>query len=273
MIKKFLIPTASLAISLGIYQPQSLSLTLYNGDLRNSPTSQGELSFGALSSSGMPLAPMGFESITTGGVSVITNANGAEYAGYSNYNPLTASFLNPSFPTLDQNKGYSILFNFSLDTTTDNSPNRAAFSLTAIGEGNQGIEIGFESNTIFAQNSNFTRGENVSFSTSENIDYEVKVLGNQYQLLANNSEILNGFLRTYSFNPLASDPPLGTFNPYEIPNFLFFGDNTGQEFGSFTFSSAEVIINSTTVPESSNLLALGIFTLGGIMVKLMRYYQ
>ena len=76
-----------------------------------------------------------------------------------------------------------------------------------------------ESNAIFAQNDNFTRGEEVSFSTSGNVDYELRVLGNQYKLLANNSQILNGSLRVYSFDPGTSNPPLGTFNPYEIPNF------------------------------------------------------
>ncbi|CCQ69463.1 hypothetical protein CWATWH0402_4468 [Crocosphaera watsonii WH 0402] len=39
--------------------------------------------------------------------------------------------------------------------------------------------------------------------------------------MANNSQILNGSLRVYSFDPGTSNPPLGTFNPYEIPNFLF----------------------------------------------------
>ena len=34
-----------------------------------------------------------------------------------------------------------------------------------------------ESNAIFAQNDNFTRGEEVSFSTSGNVDYELRVLG------------------------------------------------------------------------------------------------
>ena len=125
-----------------------------------------------------------------------------------------------------------------------------------------------ESNAIFAQNDNFTRGEEVSFSTSGNVDYELRVLCNQYKLLANNSQILNGSLRVYSFDPGTSNPPLGTFNPYEIPNFLFFGDNTGQESGEFTFRSAEVTINSTTVPESSASLALGILGAWGIILKI-----
>ena len=182
---------------------------------------------------------------------VDSNANSAEYSGYSNYNPLTSEFVNPSFPTLDQNNGYSIFFNVALNTANDtNNNDRAAFSITAIGAGNAGIEIGFDSTQIFAQNDDFTQAETQSFNTSTSTDYQLTVSGNAYQLLADTGggflNVINGSLRTYNFDPLNSNPPLGTFNPYEIPNFLFFGDNTGAADGTFTLG--EISVETVDVP-------------------------
>ncbi|MGK7903666.1 MAG: hypothetical protein AB4352_20120 [Hormoscilla sp.] len=234
--------TTLFIIILGTESAKAASVTLYDGV--GLPISQGELIPGALNSSGLPVASD--ETAVSGGVQVDTNANLAEYSGYSNYNPLTSTFVNSPLPyTLDQSLGYSIVFNVTLNSTTSNNPNRAAFSITAIGVGNQGIELAFEPNSIFAQNADFTLGENQPFTTNSNTDYELRVTSSNYQLFANSSQILTGSLRTYNFNPLTSDPPLGTFNPYEIPNFIFLGDNTGQEDGEFTLRSASVTTNTT----------------------------
>ena len=202
------------------------------------------------------------ETVIVDGVRVDTDANLAKYSGYSNYNPITSIFVNSPLPyTLDQSLGYSIFFNFTLNSTTGNVPNRAAFSITAIGVGNQGIELGFESNSIFAQNANFTPGENQSFTTNSNTNYELRVNSSTYQLFANSSQILTGPLRTYNFNPLTSNPPLGTFNPYQISNFIFFGDNTGTEDGEFTLRSASVTANTASIPFELSP-AFGVLILG-----------
>lgn len=260
--------TTTLTLILGTANANPASVTLYNGV--GFPISQGELIIGALNSSGGIVASS--ETIVTGGVQVDTNANLAEYSGYSNYNPITSTFVNSPLPyTLDQSLGYSIFFNVTLDSTTSNDPNRSAFSITAIGVGNLGIELGFESNSIFAQNANFTSGESQSFTTNSNPNYELRVSGSNYQLFANSSQILTGSLRTYNFNPLTSDPPLGTFNPYEIPNFIFLGDNTGQEDGEFTLRSASVTTNTASIPfEFSPALGVLILGMGGMIYQITK---
>lgn len=266
-MKSFLVLLGiSSVISFSSTPVNALTKTLYNGSGLPENNSPQWLTPGALLSTGLPTVLDGTP--VTGGVQIDSNANNAEYSGYSNYNPLTSSFVNSSFPTLDQNTGYSIFFNVALDTTNDFSDtsdnNRAAFSITAIGAGNAGIEIGFDSNQIFAQNSNFTQAEAQAFTTSNSTDYQLTVLGNSYQLLADTGSgfapVINGSLRTYIFDPSASNPPLGSFNPYEIPNFLFFGDNTGQAHGTFTLG--EISVETVSVPfdvsPTLGLLLIGI---------------
>lgn len=247
MINKVLTGIAvAFTLTVGASCAEAATFTLYNGS--GLPANQGWLTPGAVNSSGVPVTPS--QTIVSGGVQVNTSANNAKYSGYTNYNPLNSSFINPTFPTLDQNSGYSIFFNASLNTTTDASDTRATFNVIAIGANNQGIELGFDANRIFAQNNNFTRGETTgNFNTSANVNYELRVQGNNYQLFANNSSILTGSLRNYQFNPMANNPPLG-FNPYQIPSFLFFGDNTGQAFGKFTLRSASV--NTPSLPLTAN---------------------
>ena len=230
----------------------ALTTILYDGSGAPEFDSPPWLAPGAINSSGGIAALSGTS--VTGGFQIDSNASGEEYSGYSNYNPFTSGFVNSSFPTLDNNSGYSIFFNVALDTTndfSDTSDDRAAFSITAIGSGNQGIEIGFDEDRIFAQEDNFMRAETQNFGNIiTSTDYQLTVLGNNYELLADTgsgfSSVISGSLRTYNFDPLASDPPLGTFNPYEIPGFLFFGDNTGQAHGTFTLG--EISISTTSVP-------------------------
>ena len=266
---KFILALLSISSIFCIYSKSvdALTKTLYDGSGLPENDSPQWLTPGALLSSGFPTTLAG--TAVAGGVQVDSNANSAEYSGYSNYNPLTSSFVNSSFPTLDQNSGYSIFFNVGLDTANDfsdtNNNNRAAFSITAIGAGNEGIEIGFDTDQIFAQSSNFTQAETQSFTTSTSTDYQLTVSGNAYQLLADTgsgfSTVINGSLRTYDFDPSVSNPPLGSFNPYEIPNFLFFGDNTGEAYGTFTLG--EISVETVNVPfDVSPTLGLALIGIG-----------
>lgn len=239
---------------------QAASVTLYNGT--GLPGAQGQLLFRAIDSSGNPV--WSGESAVAGGVQIDSNFGGAEYAGYSNYNPLTISFVNSPLPyTLDPTTGYSIFFSAALNSTTSSSDDRAAFSVTATSVGGSSIEIAFENNLIFAQNDSFTRGENAAFTTSTATNYELRVIGSGYQFFANSSSLLTGSLRNYVFNPFANSPPL-TFNPYTIDNYIFFGDNTGQEDGIYTLGEVRVQTGVAGVPFEfpawTGILIMGIGT-------------
>ncbi|MDJ0650064.1 MAG: hypothetical protein QNJ60_15340 [Xenococcaceae cyanobacterium MO_188.B19] len=253
----------------------ALTKTLYDGSGIPEANSPQWLTPGALTTSGGLTVLDG--TVVAGGVEIDSNGNSAGYSGYSNYSPLIPGFVNTSFPTLDQDNGYSIFFNVALDTVNDfsdtNSNDRAAFSITAIGKDNEGIEIGFDQNQIFAQNANFTQAESQSFTTSNSTDYQLAISGNTYQLLADTgsgfSNVISGSLRTYSFNPATSEPSLGTFNPYEIPNFLFFGDNTNSAHGTFTLG--EISVETVSVPfDVSPTLGLVLIGMGITAKKLYR---
>src|SRR4028118_65972 len=197
------------------------------------------------------LATGAFTPNTTGiNTATIYPANSsAGYAGYTNYNPTsllpgqTAAILPPfTAATLDRTAGYTISFNAAIPTEISN-PNRAGFSVTAISsDGLNGLELGFKNGRIFGQSENFEESENVNFNTAANNNYVLKVQDTNYQLFANNSPsaILTGPLRQIQFNPGQSQPPL-TFNPYTLPSFLFFGDNTDQ--GSATFRLGRIAVN------------------------------
>ncbi|MEM9907906.1 MAG: VCBS repeat-containing protein, partial [Cyanobacteria bacterium P01_D01_bin.44] len=205
------------------------------------------------------------------------------YAGFTNHsididfddlssiNPLTFdidSFLedieltpvNTQFPVLDANKGFTLTFDLKINEE-DSDANRAGFSLIVISDDRtKGIEIGFKeegtnSDRVFAQNANLnaanTAGEDSSASLEIKNDnqYSLTFLDNGYQLKANNTLLLQGELRDYSFDPTNSDPPFpSNVNPYETPNFVFFGDNTDQGYADFTLGKISVELEDGNSP-------------------------
>jgi hypothetical protein len=109
------------------------------------------------------------------------------------------------------------------------SQDRAGFSVILLGEDLLGIELGFWEDRIWAQSGpTFQQAEGVDFTTNggENL-YELWIQGLEYALLANGSEILSGATRDYS----SASP---TVDPYDTPNMLFLGDDTGSASADFT---------------------------------------
>src|SRR5919199_300860 len=183
-------------------------------------------------------------------------AGNTGYAGYTNYDPLSAqstfSLINPaSFPTLNRTTGFTVSFNVAVTAETSN-PNRAGFSVTAMSSDGAGIELGFKeggaNDRIFAQSADFIESEFITTNINAATTYVLTILGNNYTL-SNGTQTLTGPLRNYNFNPLTSAPPL-PFNPYISPNFLFFGDNTDQ--GNATFTLGSISVNAFPVANPDN---------------------
>jgi len=171
------------------------------------------------------------------------------YAGYANFDPATLALL-PNFTTkLDAEIGFTIGFTLQIANETSN-PNRAGFSMTVIANDGKGIELGFRTNQIFVQSSNFTETSNSPINTTATRSYTLKVVNGQYTLLDGTTPVgslVNQPLINYNFNPATSTPPI-PFNPYTTPNFLFFGDNTDQGNSQFTISNITV----NTLPTANN---------------------
>lgn len=278
------------------------AITLYNGS--GSIEEQGWLIYGQvpLNESLLPPLPATIsallakqmsplaEGVGTATLNTNLGKNNKGYAGYANYQytiPLesislttkpaqilsSGSFelVNPDFPNLDRNQGFELAFNVAINSESSKA-NRAGFSVIVIAQDGKGIELGFKlgknSDRIFAQGEKFTEAEDTSKMTLDltaPTDYVLKIQGDEYTLWMNESEILSGKLRVYQFNPLKSSPKL-PFNPYETPNFLFFGDDTDKGWAEFTFGMITIDGdfsdfssdgNSTTDGDSTQVTPLG----------------
>ncbi len=208
--------------------------SLYSGDLGIAPSSQGWLAFANVVGA--------TETVEATGTTLNTMANQAIYAGYSNFNgPVLA---NPDFPNvnrLDNTLGYRISFNLQLLEESRTNNNRAGFSIIAVSQDKtKAIELGFQklsdtTGKIFAQGCCplFEAVESVSFNTTVATQYTLAVKDNAYTLLADGVQILTGSMRDYSAF-------VGTFDPYETPNFIFLGDDTTSARGSFILSQVAV---------------------------------
>ena len=238
--------------------------SLYLGQLGTTPDTQNWLSF---TSQDLPPINVATQTISNGGTilnSTIGN-DGGIYAGYSNYTSLGA-LENSAFPTLDRASGYSITFKLQVLSESRTNNNRAGFSIIAISsDGTRGIELGFQrlsgtTGNIFAQgdgitsnpgmqpNGLFLAAENASFNTNQETTYTLSVQGSTYQLLANGAQILTGPLRNYT--SFTSPFPI---DPYELPNFVFLGDDTTSAQASIKLS--QVVVQTDTrvrfVPNST----------------------
>lgn len=218
-------------------------ITLYDGALGGTPNQNNPkwLEFNS---------PMGGTQSASGGVTTLNSStNNSIYAGYSNYN-IIGNPVNPLFPTLDRNAGYDLSFTVRINSQVNdgtNGPFRAGFSIIALSSDQKGIEIGFRNSDIFSQN-NFSFnsiGEQVtgvSSLLSSLTTYNLKVSGDNYTLTSGTTTLLSGLLRDYT-----SATGFGT-EVYDLPNFLFLGDNTTSARASVDLQSIGLTTNTATVP-------------------------
>jgi hypothetical protein len=216
---------------------------LYDGALGGTPDNQSFLY--------LAIPSAGASNSATGGVTTLdtTLTSNNTQAGYSG---------NPAIvPVLDRNTGYTVRFVAQIvnethagsDKNGDGLDDRAGFSMITISsDGQYGIELGFWTNRIWAQNDGgalppagtlFTQGEGAAFNTTLGlIPYELRVLDNAYSLVVSNTEILSGSLRDYSAFT-------GPIDPYESPSYIFFGDDTTSAGARVKLSYVSVITNAT----------------------------
>jgi hypothetical protein len=210
---------------------------LYNGASDGGTTDPTTLKLLAFAGVGSPMiTSMG------GKTTFDTTSSNAIEAGYSNQG--ISPPMGVSFPTLNPTTGFTIDFDMKLDSETHTSSNRAGFSVIALGSDNKGIEIGFwtpiiasVANNIWVQGGpTFTQAEGTQFDDeTSSHDYQLSILGGNYTLFADGSQILTGSTRNYS---AAAIPP------YTLSNFLFFGDDTTS-----AAASEEITYLAVTVPE------------------------
>ncbi len=254
------IALGGMVVSGTIDRANAVTITLYDGSIVGGTPNNANLN---LVSNG------GVQTASTGGATGVTNLNTlsspplanqpeSTSAGYGNYN-VSNQPLNPAL-ILDNNAGYTLSFTIAINSQTNNGtngPNRAGFSVIALGSNNRGIEIGFRNpNTqsggvpdIFSQNgAGFAIGEqntNLNGILATLNTYNLNVLGSNYTLTNGSNTLLSGALRDYT--PAVSLG--GGYIVYGDPNFIFLGDNTTSAGANVNIRNITLTTNSTAVPE------------------------
>jgi hypothetical protein len=196
---------------------QALPIVLYNGSASSppntSPTLQG-WSLGTVNVTGTAV-----ETSIVGGVTLDTTS-GLIRSGYGILSPLP----------LDRTVSYSLTFDLQLNSESHSSNDRAGLSVVVIGSDLQGIELGFWTGDIWAQNLGFTHGEDAAYNATQRTIYTLAIGGGGYQLIAGGNVLLSGALRNYSASGA----------PYNVSNFIFVGDDTFSAGASSSFFEASV---------------------------------
>ncbi len=169
-----------------------------------------------------------------------------DMAGYFSEFPFSGS--NPIVPVLDLLQGFRVTWDMRMDTENHTGTDRSGFSVIVISENpTKGLEIAFWEDEIWVQDDTpnlFTHGEGVAFDTTAAMTrYELRVLANDYVILADDRAILFGSMRDYTAFD-SSPVPFNPGFPYDRPSFLFFGDDT---------SSGEAIVDLARIATFDSL--------------------
>ena len=224
-------PAAILGLLMALAGPLPAQV-LYDAGLGTLPAGQGW--------SYLALPGTAQQSLTGGAARLDTSAQMAEKAGYF------ASMAS----TLDRRQGFAVLFTAQLHGERHNSTDRAGFSVIVLDEEKRGIELGFWTNQVFAQSDSplFTHAESAALNTSAGpVDYALTFGPTQYVLRAQGTPILTGLVRDYTAF-------VGTYDPYETPNFLFFGDDTSSASGMVSLKRITLLTAPRLVMQPSGLL-------------------
>ena len=156
-----------------------------------------------------------------------------------------AGYFGRSTLPLSRVTGYSVRFTVRLLEENHANNNRAGFSIISLGDDAKGIELGFWTNEIWAQEGGgqiFTHAEGVAFDTTADVvAYELRMGGDTYTLLADDTAILTGSIRDYtSFE--------GPVDPYETPNLLFLGDDTSSAAAKVEMAYVALVGESVATP-------------------------
>lgn len=229
---------------------------LFDPALGTLPGTQGSLFFCSGGASAFCIGPDGTQSLASDGVVLDSTTIAApnENAGQVGFaNSLPPLILPPA--TLDRMTGFAVNFDLRVDFESHASNDRAGFSVIVVSNDLRGIELGFWTDEVWAQNwapgDEFTHGEGAAFDTTAALaTYSLGILDNSYTLSVAGSPLLSGVLRDYSAEGV----------PYEVANFVFFGDNTSRARAVVTLGKIAVV----PLPASVVLL---LPALGGLLVR------
>jgi Domain of unknown function (DUF4347)/Cadherin-like/Putative Ig domain/WD40-like Beta Propeller Repeat len=226
--------------------------TLYDPTLGTTPDAQGATAVITGATQTLPAGAVELNSMATTNLKV-----GYSWIAPRNLDTTTGFNLQFTAQILDE------AFNGTQDRNVDGKTDRAGFSLLIISNtsattGFRGLELAFQPDRIWAQDDGafqnipslqadptnpdrllFTQSEGVSYNTTQATQYDLFVQSGEYILSANGQVIMHGRTRGYGVTP-----------PYNVPNTIFFGDNTTAastkfQLGKVSLTPIDVLPNST----------------------------
>lgn len=133
-------------------------------------------------------------------------------------------------------EGFTLRFDLQVITEAHGTPHRSGVSIIALDSDLRGLELAFWEDRIWAQADSplFTHAEEVEISTPGRIGlYELTFFDGRYALNSEGTTLLSGPMRDYTaFN--------GFPDVYEIPGFLYLGDDTTSAAGAFSVARVEL---------------------------------
>lgn len=191
------------------------------------------------------------------GTLLATTGDLSESAGFFTHNPFGGGQLHPQASVLDRQSGFDLEFYLALTSESHAHANRGGFSVIVIAADGLGVEIAFWMDEIWTYDDDqasmanlFTHAEGVAqlpsaMQTSRR--YNLTCYQDNYGLSIDGTLVLTGPLRDYRNFAGVTVPIFGVLDPYEVPNMIFLGDDTGS--ASSTATIGRVVV--TTAPESS----------------------
>jgi hypothetical protein len=247
-------------------QVSAVETSLYDGELNSDPLALGWLTY-ADNVPAQDFYTFGGGQTQLNTLNLGPTATGAIQAGFSNYTP-AGTLVNPSFPTLDRTAGFVVSFVVKVNSEVHDSTDRAGFSVTVLGSDAKGIELGFWNDRVFAQNGGtaptlFTQGESGLLNTTgDYLSYSLSVNATGYELSQFGIPVVSGPIRDYS----AFVPPLPVPDPYELPNYIFLGDNTTSARADISWAGFSV----DAVPEPASAMLAMICATGLLVARRRR---
>ncbi|MEE3371391.1 MAG: dockerin type I domain-containing protein [Planctomycetota bacterium] len=201
-------------------ESRCLLTTLYDADLGTTPDQQGWLYLtdplmGASTTQQMNEAVVELDS----------TADRSEKAGYF-------ATAHPDLGALDRMAGFHLRFHMRLLAESHASMDRAGLSIIALSQDLVGIELGFWTDRVWAQDDAplFVHAEEAVTDVTVDAVYDLYIDRDRYTLLQDQQFLLTGPLRDYS--------AFGA--PYDRANLVFVGDDTSSAAAQTAVARIEV---------------------------------
>ena len=153
-------------------------------------------------------------------------------AGYLSHGGITGNQFHTAAPVLCADQGFQLHWEMAILEEHHETHDTAGFSVLVLDKRGRGINLGFWKDRIWAYEGGefptlFAQSEHAGLMNSDKFShYSIMIAGDHYTLYLESIEVLKGPVRDYHAWPGIAIPLAAIYDPYEVPNMIFFGDDT-----------------------------------------------